>query len=69
MLVLTASQIVDENSARLDISNERAVGVAGSNHRTMCKFGEADSQRYEPVWKAVKQLAQDAIGDSTLCMW
>jgi hypothetical protein len=69
MLVLTASQIVDENSARLDIPNERAVGVAGSNHRTMCKFGEADSQRYEPVWKAVKQLAQDAIGDSTLCKW
>lgn len=52
---------MDEDSARLNLPNERAVGVAGSNHMTMCKFNDEKSQRYEPVWKAVKKLAQDAV--------
>ena len=67
--MLITHQIVDEDSARLNLPKERAVGVAGSNHRTMCKFGEADSQRYEPVWKTVRKLAREAIDDSVSCMW
>jgi hypothetical protein len=66
--MLITDQIVDEDSARLNLPNERAVGIAGSNHRTMCKFNEAHSQRYEPVWKAVRKLAQEAIVDSVPCM-
>ena len=55
---------MDEDSSRLNLPNERAVGVAGSNHISMCKFEHGSSQRYEPVWKAVKKLAQDAVGGS-----
>ncbi|KAI9795942.1 MAG: hypothetical protein M1833_006590 [Piccolia ochrophora] len=56
--------IVDEESARLNLPKEVAVGVASSNHINMCKFNNVDSQRYEPVWKAVRKLAQEAIARS-----
>ncbi|KND88024.1 Protein SERAC1, partial [Tolypocladium ophioglossoides CBS 100239] len=49
--------VVDKGSARLNLANETAVGLAGSNHRTLCKFESAGSQRYKPVLNAVKQLA------------
>ncbi|KAI9842016.1 MAG: hypothetical protein M1837_007512 [Sclerophora amabilis] len=56
--------IVDEDSSRLHLPNERAVGVASSHHMNMCQFDQPDSQRYEPVWKAVRKLAQEVIVDS-----
>lgn len=55
---------MDEDSARLLLSNERCVGVAGSNHITMCKFGDENSQKYEPVWTAISEMAADALRNS-----
>jgi hypothetical protein len=58
---LIPAQIVDRDSATLRLPNEIAVGVAGSNHRTMCKFDSADSQKYKPVWIAIRNLAKLAL--------
>ncbi|KAH8745732.1 Alpha/Beta hydrolase protein [Hyaloscypha finlandica] len=54
--------VVDKDSARLYLPNERFTGVANSNHKSMCKFGVAESQRYAPVWMAIRDMAQEAIG-------
>jgi hypothetical protein len=58
---LIQAQIVDKDSAMLRLPNEMPVGVAGSNHRTMCKFDSADSQKYRPVWIAIRNLAKSAL--------
>ena len=54
---LTTLQIVNKDSAVLQLPNETAVGVAESNHRTMCRFDDRDCQKYKPVWLAIKSLA------------
>jgi hypothetical protein len=54
-------QIVDKDSAVLNLPNEIAIGVAQSNHRMMCKFDHQDSQKYKPVWQAVRVLAEGAL--------
>jgi hypothetical protein len=59
-------QIVDRDSARLGLTNEIAVGVAGANHQTICKFDRAESQKYKPVWIAIKNLAEDALQHHSL---
>jgi hypothetical protein len=64
--VIKLSQVVDRDSALLNLANERAVGVADSNHRTMCIFESAVSQRYDPVWKAVLKMAQEMTALSSL---
>ncbi|KAK2613542.1 hypothetical protein N8I77_000449 [Diaporthe amygdali] len=51
--------VVDKDSARLGLPNEIAVGLADSNHRTICKFEQAKSQRYRPVLNALKLMAAD----------
>jgi hypothetical protein len=43
--------------------NEVAIGIAGSDHKTMCKFTDFNSQKYHPVWNAVKELAEHALGE------
>ena len=48
---------MDEDSACLGLPTELSVALAGSNHKTICRFSSPDSQRYEPVWKAIKDLA------------
>lgn len=58
---LMTGQIVDKDSAVLRLPNEIAVGVAQSNHKTMCKFDDRDSQKYRPVWLAIKALAESAL--------
>ena len=57
-------QIVDRNSARLGVANEIAVGIAGADHRTICKFGDVNSQKYSPVWRAIKKLSDAAVPPS-----
>lgn len=52
-------QVVDKDSARLGLPNEIAVGLAGSNHKTICKFEEEASQRFRPVSNALKLMAAD----------
>ena len=63
-IVTNILQIVDKDSARLNLPNEMAVGVAGANHKTLCKFSRADSQKYLPVWRAIKSLVDSALVDS-----
>ncbi|KAI9740439.1 MAG: hypothetical protein M1834_005019 [Cirrosporium novae-zelandiae] len=48
--------IVDEDSATLHLPNETPVGIDGTNHKTMCKFDDAESPKYRQVWVAVKNL-------------
>ena len=36
--------------------------IAGTDHRTICKFASQDSQMYRPVWKAVLELSETALG-------
>ena len=45
----------------LRLPNEIAVGVAQSNHKMVCKFDHRDSQKYRPVWVAIKALAESAL--------
>ena len=52
---------MDKDSAILRLPNEVAVGVAQSNHKLMCKFEDKDSQKYKPVWLAIKGLAESAL--------
>ena len=52
---------MDRDSARLDLPNEIAVGVAAANHITICKFDDEKSQRYLPVGRAVKKLVDLAL--------
>jgi hypothetical protein len=59
---------VTRDSARLNLMEESAVRIADSTHITMCKFHDASSQKYRPVWKAIKELADSAIADSVRCM-
>lgn len=51
--------IVDKTSASLNLSNEKRIPIQ-ANHRTMCRFSSADSQKYRPVWKAIEELAESA---------
>ena len=57
-------QVVDKDSARLYLPNEIFSGVASSNHNSVCKFGIAESQKYAPVWMAIRDMAQEAIAPS-----
>jgi hypothetical protein len=54
---------VDKDSAKLNLPNEIAVGVAGANHRTMCKFSDAKSQKYLPVVRALEAMVGTAVSD------
>jgi hypothetical protein len=58
------TKIVDEDSARLLLPNERCTGVAASNHRSMCRFESENSQKYAPVWAAILEMAEGAMAMS-----
>ncbi|KAK4144482.1 uncharacterized protein C8A04DRAFT_11422, partial [Dichotomopilus funicola] len=62
------SLVVDQESARLNVPNEVAVGVADSDHWTICKFDSKGCQRYGPVWKAVAKMAQGVLQQQSLCV-
>lgn len=57
---------MDKDSAKLGLPNEKAVGISESNHRTMCKFESAQSQKYSPVWIAIQTLAQSALAPTLI---
>lgn len=40
------------------------MGVPEANHQTICKFERVASQRYLPVWYAIRKLCQSALRDS-----
>lgn len=57
---------MDKDSACLNLPNEIAVGVAGANHKTMCKFSRPDSQKYILVRDTVAELVDMAIASSAI---
>lgn len=40
----------------MNLPNELALPLAGSNHATICKFSASENQRYEPVKNALEDL-------------
>ncbi|RDW56552.1 hypothetical protein BP6252_14102 [Coleophoma cylindrospora] len=54
---LLGELIVDKDSARLGLPNEIPVGVAGADHRNICKFDDFNGQKYKPIWNATEELA------------
>lgn len=61
-------KIVDKDSARLNLPNEIAVGVAGADHKSICKFSRVESQKYSPIWKAIKKLVDSVLVDPHTCI-
>ncbi|KAH6880373.1 hypothetical protein B0T10DRAFT_392290, partial [Thelonectria olida] len=51
--------VVDPDSAQLNLPNEKRIPIQ-ANHKAMCKFSSADSQKYRPVLAAIKELAAAA---------
>ncbi|PWW73473.1 hypothetical protein C7212DRAFT_220039, partial [Tuber magnatum] len=47
--------VVDKDSAILDLPNERPVPV-NANHREICRFSHAKSEKYRPVWVAISDM-------------
>lgn len=56
-------QLVDKDSAVLNLSNEVAVGISQANHETICMFEQVDRDIL-PVWHAVRTLCKDALSES-----
>ena len=54
---------MDKDSARLNLPNEIAVGIAGANHRTICKFADAKSQKYLLVMRALETMVGSGISN------
>ncbi|KAI1392844.1 uncharacterized protein F4822DRAFT_142898 [Hypoxylon trugodes] len=48
--------VVDRNSASLNINNELAAALEGTDHRNMCKFRSVESQKYQQVRLALDQM-------------
>ncbi|KAI1110624.1 hypothetical protein F5Y14DRAFT_428226 [Nemania sp. NC0429] len=55
--------IVKEASVRLNWPNEKVFPLLASNHRTICKFGPGEDQRFGPVGFAVREVVQEALKD------
>ena len=53
-------QVVSKDSATLNLPNEK-VYQANANHRTICKFGSAESQDYKQVSRAIADMVKKII--------
>ncbi|KAH0030808.1 hypothetical protein KCU78_g2959, partial [Aureobasidium melanogenum] len=54
--------VVDESSSTMNLPNELALPLLGSNHVTICKFSASENQRYEPVKDALEELVRAGLG-------
>jgi len=61
-------QIVDKDSASLGIANEIAIPVQGADHRSICKFEAADSQKYKPIYNAFHLIGKRIETSNSLRM-
>ena len=68
LLTPSSMQVVDKDSAFLGLPNEVAVGVAGANHSTMCKFHDIDSEKYSLVWGAIQTISDRIASCSVPCI-
>lgn len=58
-------KVVDMDSAILDLPNERPVPV-NANHREICKFSHAKSEKYRPVWVAISDMVSGIQADGAV---
>ncbi|RPA89570.1 hypothetical protein L873DRAFT_1754902 [Choiromyces venosus 120613-1] len=56
------SLVVNMDSAILNLPNERRIPV-NANHREICKFSHANSQKYSPVWLAIWDIVSSISPD------
>lgn len=59
-------QIVDENSAVLNIPNEIPIPIE-ADHRSMCKFSSNKTEKYRMVADCLKELVDDALHEPRSC--
>jgi hypothetical protein len=66
LLILRADlvQVVDEQSALLNLPNEKPFPV-DANHRTICKIPSAESQEYEAVGAWIADLARSVATNTS----
>jgi hypothetical protein len=58
---LTSPKIVDKDSACMNLPNEKPPIPISADHKTMCKFSDAESQKFRPVWMAIKELVDSSL--------
>lgn len=68
VLMTFTLQIVDRDSATLGVQNELAVQIPGADHRNICKFAAADSQKYKIVHNALQQMFAKIDAYDIACM-
>ena len=57
-------QVVERDSAELGLKNEQCIPVA-ANHREMVHFKHVDSQKFDPVKIALKEIREGKPLDPT----
>lgn len=59
-------QIVDKDSTCLNLPNENAVAVAGTDHKTICKSSDPDGQKYILVRDTIAKPVDLPIASSAI---
>lgn len=60
------NQVVDEDSAILGVPREVIIPI-NADHRSMCRFFSANSQKYFPINSAIVEMANRAIDRKSAC--
>jgi hypothetical protein len=45
----------------MNLPNEKPPTPISADHKTMCKFSDAESQKFRPVWMAIKELVESSL--------
>lgn len=54
-------QVMEKHSACLSLPNERAVGIASADHRSICKFEDIDSDNYLLVLGEIRSISDNIL--------
>lgn len=61
-------KVVDEHSAVMNLPNEVAIPIE-ADHRSMCRFGNRNSEKYRMVCDCLKELVDGAMETKLPCMY
>ena len=64
---MALAQVVDEDSATMNVANERLFPV-DADHHTICRFGSGESQAYKAVDSHVVSLVRSVAPAVMPCM-
>ena len=67
LLTPSSVQVVDQDSARLDLPNEECVGIPGTNHITLCKFHDINNEKFALVLGAIKTISDHIVAQPVPC--